>query len=134
MLPVSWKSSRVSKFSCGWRAGTFDFAARRGVLTPELRTRIAANRASLVASLDATASSDSVASAGVPQASPDAVHRAHDAAKGIVDERLRKRIAARRDELIAAGPAPDCSNSRNPQREFVSASSPFHTISGACGS
>ena len=108
------------------------FRSPPGVLTSELRTRISANRASLVAYLEAKASSD--AGAGrCPQASPDAVHGVHDAPKGTVDEGVRERIAARRDELIAAGSAP-ASRSVEILSAVASASSPFHTISGACGS
>ena len=67
--------------------GDLRFPQPAGALTSELRTRISANRASLVASLEATASSDSVEPpAGAPQASPGAVHGVHDAPKGIVDE------------------------------------------------
>ena len=76
------------------------FRSPPGVLTSELRTRISGNRASLVAYLEAKASSD----AGAPPTS--AAHGVHDAPKRTVDEDVRERIATRRDELIEAGSAP----------------------------
>jgi amino acid adenylation domain-containing protein len=87
--------------------GSLRFRSPPGVLTSELRRRIAANRASLIASLKAKAGSDSaVPPIGAPQAEPNVVNGAHAAANGIVDERLRERIAARRDELIDTKSAP----------------------------
>lgn len=83
------------------------FRSPPGVLTSELRARISANRASLIDALQARARSGSVAPAGAPQASPDAVNGVHYARKAIVEDGVRERTTARSDELFAPGPAPD---------------------------
>lgn len=81
--------------------GDLRFRSPPGVLTSELRARISANRALIIASLEATAPH-----VGAPQTAPGAVNDVCDGPKGIVDEGTRERIAARRKELIAARSAP----------------------------
>jgi amino acid adenylation domain-containing protein len=85
--------------------GDLRFRSPPGLLTSELRARIAANRASIIASLEAS-SGFVPRPAGASRECPDAVNDVRDPLKGVMDGGVREHIPAKRDELIPARSTP----------------------------